>query len=102
MYDRLFGCLLAYPWVSITAGRGLITLAGLMGILGLRVDRLERRLARVFDRYGVETPDVMAGFPWWLRMLTPETTAGWIGVALVLVTGFYLVYLGKWAKRMQA
>lgn len=100
MYERLLGSLLVYPQAAMAMGQGLIYLGGVMAVLGLGVGRLGRRVAHVFERIGAVPPDVMSGFPWWLRMLIPETAWGWIGVALVLVIGAYLVYLGKWAKKM--
>jgi hypothetical protein len=87
------------PWIVTLLGQGLLALGGVMAVLGIRVGRIGRRIARIFERHGLEAPDVMSGFPWWLRMLTPETTGEWIFVALVLATGAYLVYFGKWAKR---
>lgn len=97
-----WGSLLAYPWALIVIGRAMFALGGVLTLLGLRVGRAGRRIARVFERIGTEAPDVTAGFPWWLRMWIPETAEGWLGVALLLCIGAYFVYMGKWAKKFQA
>ncbi len=49
----------------------------------------------------MEVPDLLSGLPWWLRMLTPETTYGWIGVVAVIVCGLILVSAGKEVKKLQ-
>lgn len=102
MYERLLAALLAHPGALTVAGRGLFFLAGAMALLGLRFSRLGRRVTRVFERYGVEPPDLMGGLPWWLRMLVPETAPGWIGVFLMLAAGVLLVYAGKQLKKLQS
>lgn len=99
MYERVLIGLLNYPWVATSLGSGLFSLGGLMFVLGLRVDKIGRRIGRVFGRHGLETPDVMAAFPWWLRMLTPESAGDWVLVALILAVGACLLYLGKWARK---
>lgn len=99
MYEKLFGALLSHPWAVLALGRLMMALALMLGGLGLRVGRAGRRLARVFERIGAESPDVMAGFPWWLRPLVPETTVGWVAVVVLAATGGYMAYLGKWAKK---
>ena len=99
MYERLLLGLLNHPWIATAVGQALFGLGGVMAVLGLRVGRIGRRIARVFERQGLEAPDVMSGFPWWLRMLTPETTGDWIVVAFVLAAGAYLMYVGKWARK---
>lgn len=101
MYERLLGALLTHPGVLIALGKGLFALGGLMGLLGLRFSRLGSRVTQVFERHGVEPPDLMSGVPWWLRFLIPETTPGWIGVTLVLTIGVLLVYVGKQLKKLQ-
>lgn len=98
MHERLLVGLLNQPWIFTVLGQALLGLGSVMAILGLRVGRLGRRVALIFDRHGLEAPDVMSGFPWWLRMLTPEKTGDWIVVALVLAIGAYLIYFGKWAR----
>ena len=102
MYERLLGVLLTHPGVLIAAGRGLFALGGVMALLGLRFSRLGRRVTRAFERHGVEPPDLMNGLPWWLRVLVPETTPGWIGVVLMLFAGVLLVYAGKQLKKLQS
>lgn len=102
MYERLLGALLTHPGALTAVGKGLFFLAGAMALLGLRFSRLGRRVTRVFERHGVEPPDLMGGLPWWLRVLVPETTAGWIGVVVLLVAGVLLVYAGKQLKKLQA
>lgn len=89
MYERLTMVVFAYPGAVMAAGSGLISFAGLFAVIGLRVGRLGRRLARVFERYGVEPPDLMSGFPWLLRPLIPETALGWIGVTTFTASGSY-------------
>ena len=99
MYETLLMGFMSRPWMATTLGKALYGLGGFMAFQGLRVSRVGRRITGVFDRHGLEAPDVMAGFPWWLRMLTPETTGDWIVVAVVLATGAYLMYFGKWARK---
>lgn len=98
MYERLTMVVFAYPGAVMAAGSGLISFAGLFAVIGLRVGRLGRRLARVFERYGVEPPDLMSGFPWLLRPLIPETALGWIGVTTFTASGSYLIYMGRVCK----
>jgi hypothetical protein len=99
MLETLLMGFLNRPWIATALGNGLYALGGLMALQGIRVSRIGRRITRVFDRHGLEAPDLMAGFPWWLRMLTPETTWDWIVVAIALASGAYLMYFGKWAKK---
>lgn len=99
MYERLLVGFLSHPWIATILGQGLFSLGGLMVLLGLRVGRIGRRITHIFERHGLEAPDVMSAFPWWLRMLAPESAGGWIVTALVLATGAYLMYFGKWAKK---
>lgn len=99
MYERLLIGLLNQPWIFTALGQALVGLGGAMAVLGVRVGRLGRRVERIFGRHGLEAPDVMSAFPWWMRMLTPETTGEWIVVVLVLAIGAYLIYFGKWAKK---
>ncbi|OGQ57652.1 MAG: hypothetical protein A3J24_09385 [Deltaproteobacteria bacterium RIFCSPLOWO2_02_FULL_53_8] len=102
MYEKLLGALLTHPGALIAAGRGLFALGGLMALLGFRFSRLGTRVTRVFERHGVEPPDLTSGLPWWLRLLIPETTSGWIFVVIVLTTGICLVQVGKWARKFRA
>lgn len=102
MYERVLGVLLTHPGALIATGKGLLSLGGLMALLGLRFSRLGSRVTRVFERHGVESPDLMSGLPWWLRLLIPETTPGWIGVVFVLTVGVLLVYVGKQLKKLQS
>lgn len=102
MYEKMLGALLMHPGALMAAGRGIFALGGLMALLGMRFSRLGSRVTRVFERHGVEPPDLMNGLPWWLRVLVPETTPGWIGVVLLLVAGVLLVYAGKQLKKLQS
>lgn len=102
MYERLLMLILSHPRMLMLAGKGLLALGGLMTVLGLRFSRVARRATRIFERHAVEPLDLMSGVPWWLRMLVPETTVGWVSVLLVLAMGAYFVHLGKWAKKFQA
>lgn len=102
MYERLLVGLLNHPWIATTLGKGLFGLGSVMVVLGLRVDRIGRRVARIFGQHGLEAPDVMSAFPWWLRMLTPEEAGDWIFVVLILIIGCCLLYVGKWAKKFRA
>ena len=99
MFERLLVELLSRPWIATALGQALFSLGGVMVVLGLRVGRIGRRVARIFNQHGLEAPDVMSAFPWWLRMLTPETTGQWIFVALIFASGAYLIYFGKWARK---
>ena len=99
MMETLLVGFLKRPWAPTLLGQGLLALGSVMVVLGIRVGRIGRRVARIFERHGLDAPDVMSSFPWWLHMLTPETTAQWIATALVLAIGAYLLYFGKWAKR---
>lgn len=101
MYERLLGVLLTHPGVLITAHSGLLALGGLIALLGLHFSRLSGRVTRVFERHGVEPPDLMSGLPWWLRLLIPEAAPGWIGLFLVLAIGVLLAYVGKQLKKFQ-
>ncbi|MDI1267877.1 MAG: hypothetical protein PSV40_02080 [Polaromonas sp.] len=101
MLEKLMIGLLSHPWMPTALGRGFLALGFLMALQGLRVARIDRRIARIFDRVGLEEPDVMSAWPWWLRLLTPETTGDWIVVAVVLICGFNLALLGKWARKYQ-
>ncbi|OOG42899.1 hypothetical protein B0B52_09565 [Polaromonas sp. A23] len=99
MHERLLVGLLNHPWIFTALGQALLGLGSAMAVLGLRVGRLGRRVERIFGRHGLEGPDVMSALPWWMRMLTPETIGDWTVVAIILATGAYLIYLGKWARR---
>ncbi|OYY32304.1 MULTISPECIES: hypothetical protein [unclassified Polaromonas] len=99
MIETLLMGFLNRPWIASLLGQTLVALGGVMMMLGIRVGRIGQRIARIFDRHGLEAPDVMSSFPWWLRMLTPETVGQWIVAALVLASGAYLIYFGKWARK---
>ncbi len=71
-----------------------------MLLLGLRTGRLLSKVGRVFGRAGVEPPaDLLAAWPWWLRLFVPESLAGYIFAVVLLVLGLLVINAGKWAKR---
>lgn len=100
MYDWLLGLLVVYPRAFIAIGRVLSALTGILALLGLRLDRVADRIAREAARAHLEAPDVLAGFPWWLRMAIPETAVGWAALVALLVSSVSLLHLGKWARKL--
>ena len=101
MNDRVLWLLLAYPQLFIVLGRALFGFAGFIAALGLRIDRVVRRIGRITERAGVEAPNVVDHLPWWLRVLIPETVAGWAVVVIAMCLGVYLAYMGKRAKNQR-
>ena len=99
--EWLLGLLLMRPGLFIFCGRALFALASAMAVLGWRFDKLGHKVERISGRAGVVSPDIMSGLPWWLRLLVPETTSGWIGVALLAAVGISMALAGKWAKKLQ-
>lgn len=68
--------------------------------LGLRTDRILSKITRVLGRVDVEPPaDLLSAWPWWLRLLTPESAAGYIVAVLLMALGLVVIRAGKWAKR---
>jgi len=100
MREWFFGLLLSYPGMFNVAGRALFSLAGLLAVLGLRLDRLGGKVERVSVRAGIVPPDFLTALPWWLRMVVPETVSGWILLALIALLGIWLAHMGKWARRL--
>lgn len=100
MNEWMFGHLLTHPKAFIFFGCGLVSLASVMAVLGLRFDKLGHRLERLSTRSGVAAPDFMAGLPWWFRIFVPETTSGWIGVGLLACTGILMALACKWATKL--
>lgn len=89
------------PPCSLTIGGFFVGIAGTMLVLGLRTGRLLSRISRTFARLGLEPPaDVLAAWPWWLRLLVPESVFGYLVAAALFGIGLWLIYLGKWAKRV--
>ena len=79
-----------------------MSLASVMAVLGVRFDRLGGRLAKVLSGSGVEVPDVVSSLPWWIRFLTAKTTEHWVLVVLFFACGAYLVWVGRWLKKVGA
>lgn len=99
MNEWLFGLLLKHPRAFIFCGRGMVSLAGAMAVLGLRFDKLGHKLERLSTRAGVAPPDFLAGLPWWLRLFVPETVSGWTGVGLIAALGVSMALAGRWANK---
>lgn len=100
MREWFFGLLLSYPGMFNAAGRALFSLACILGLLGLRFDRIGDKIERASARAGITPPDFLATLPWWLRMVVPETGGGWILLAGLALIGVWLAHLGKWAKKL--
>ncbi|MDM0118917.1 hypothetical protein [Variovorax arabinosiphilus] len=98
--EWLLGLLLTRPRLFIFCGRALFALASAMAVLGWRFDKLGHKVERLSARAGVAPPDFMAGLPWWLRLFVPETTSGWIGIALLALAGISMALAGKWARKI--
>lgn len=100
---NLAGILALYcPGCALAAGRAMISLGGLMLLLGLRVDMLGARVARVFGRAGIEqTVDVLATWPWWLRLLVPESPGGYVVALLWIGLGLWLIRAAAWARQFR-
>ena len=47
----------------VGVGRALFTVAGLIAIFALRLDLRIERLGRKLERFGIEQPDMFAGWP---------------------------------------
>lgn len=101
MPEWFFGLLVSYPAAFSAVGRALFSLAGLLAVLGLRLDRIAWRVERISTRTGIAPPDFLAALPWWLRMVIPETVGGWIALAVLALSGIWLAHLSKWAKKLQ-
>lgn len=100
MREWFFSLLMSYPGVFNVSGKMLFSLAGILALLGLRLDRLSGKLERVSARTGISTPDTLAAFPWWLRMAIPETFPGWILLVALALLGIWLALMGKRAKKV--
>ncbi len=98
--ERCMLWLMDHPQVLIGAGKGLFGLAAIMMFLGLLFRRFGNRLDRAAERTNTTAPHLLEAFPWPIQMLTPETAAGWVMVVVTAGTGIYLVWLGRWAKRL--
>lgn len=98
--EWLLGLLLTRPRLFIFCGRALFAFASAMAVLGWRFDKVGHKVERISGRAGVVPPDIMSGLPWWLRLLVPETTSGWIGVALLAAVGIAMALAGRWAKKL--
>ena len=83
----------------VGVGRALFTVAGLIAIFALRLDLRIERLGRKLERFGIEQPDMFAGWPWWLRMLMPESPFGWALIVMLAVLGVTMAKLGRWAEK---
>lgn len=101
MNEWLFGLLLTHPKAFIFCGHALVSAASVMAVLGFRFDKLGQEVERISARAGVVSPDIMSGLPWWLRLFVPETTSGWIGVAVLATVGVFMAMARKWAKKLQ-
>ncbi|MCY1237107.1 hypothetical protein D9M72_497900 [compost metagenome] len=102
MSEWFYGLLLSHPGAFRAVGRALFSLAGILGLLGLRLDRVAGKVERASVRAGITPPDFLAALPWWLRMVIPETASGWILLAGLALLGIWLAHIGKWAKKLQA
>ncbi|MCR8956962.1 hypothetical protein M0765_004180 [Variovorax sp. S2] len=100
MREWFFSLLMSYPGAFNLIGKALFSLAGILALLGLRLDRLSGKLERIFARAGVSTPDALAAFPWWLRMAIPETILGWILLVALALLGIWFALMGKRAKKL--
>ncbi|MNY33144.1 hypothetical protein D3C86_1674070 [compost metagenome] len=98
MPEWFFSLLVSYPTAFNWIGRAVFTLVGMLAVLGARLDRIGARIASISAQVGVAAPDFLMGLPWWLRMVVPETTSGWIGLGILALLGVWLAYLGKWAE----
>lgn len=101
MSEWFFTLLLSYPRAFNAVGGALFSLAGLLAVLGLRLDRIGGKVERMSARAGIVPPDFLAALPWWLRMMVPETVGGWITLGVLALSGIWLAHLGKWAKKLQ-
>ncbi|MDP9907942.1 hypothetical protein J2W27_000035 [Variovorax boronicumulans] len=101
MPEWFFSLLLSYPGAFNAVGRALFSLAGLLAVLGLRLDRIGGKVERMSARVGIVPPDFLAVLPWWLRMVVPETVSGWVLLAGLALMGIWLAHIGKWAKKLQ-
>lgn len=101
MLEWFYGLLLSHPAAVNWIGRAIFSLAGVLAVLGLRLDRIGSRVERFSARAGIVPPDFFAALPWWLRIAIPETASGWFLLAGLAVLGIWLAHLGKWAKKLQ-
>ncbi|RZL93304.1 MAG: hypothetical protein EOP76_09565 [Variovorax sp.] len=97
--ELLTALAISYPKLFIACCRALLSVAVLFGLLGLRLDRIGHRIERVSNRAGIAPPDLMAAFPWWLRMFVPESFGGWVYLGTWVCLGVCMIQLGKWGKK---
>lgn len=95
MFDRLVVFGLSNPQSLRFLGRAAMSVSMAFALLGLR---LEQRIGLAERRLHVElTLDQI--LPWWLPWAVPESTVGWIVLALVFAGGAYLAAVGKKIER---
>ena len=99
MVEMLMGWVLRCPRCTASAGGAILSLGGLMGSLGLRLDH---RIARVFDRAGTAPlENLREGWPFWISLLLPEGAAGFALAIALMVAGGALLAASRWARRYE-
>ncbi|WP_326538488.1 hypothetical protein [Pseudorhodoferax sp.] len=86
------------PCVAV-AGSALLTLGAAMLGLGLRLNWLQARLDRAAQRTGVDLPDAIDAWPWWLQLIAPESWVGFAVAVLIAAAGAHLSSLARWARK---
>lgn len=102
MANWALSMLLSHPAAFNWIGRSLFSVVGVLAVLGLRVDRIGARVERISARVSITPPDILAGLPWWVRMVVPETLSGWILLGSLALLGIWLARMGKWAKNLHS
>jgi hypothetical protein len=95
MGDWLVGLVLANPGALRVVGRLLFSLGGILALLGLRADRVFRRVERV--AHVQMTVDQV--FPPWLAWAVPESVAGWAMVVIVMIIGASAALIARKIER---
>lgn len=101
MFDRCLDFFLREPRRLVRAGSGLLSLGGVLIVLGLRVVIATTALSAVTRARGgtaIEAADIWPGLPaWWI----PETLFRF-GFALVLsFLGVWAIWIGRMYQRLR-
>jgi hypothetical protein len=92
----LLDLLTSYPSQARTLGRGMVSVALLLALLTLRLDKVLHRLdARGLPHLALETI-----LPGWIYWAVPETFPGWFTWTALLISGATLAVAAKRVERM--
>lgn len=92
----LLDLLTSYPSEARTLGRGMVSVACLLALLTLRLDKVLHRL----DVRSVPHPTLEMILPEWIYWAVPETAFGWLSLIALLVSGATLAIAARRIERM--